>query len=173
MPLAVSDLFEPTRTHGPPRPRPLPRQPLLPRPDASRHPRRPRKPTLTSSSACEDGKRSSAPFPSSRPPGIANRSPLAKGAGKREVTALIGLRRGPSASSEEHPRDDHGRWTEKHGGDGGSGQEENSGIRALGDARNRPVPPIPDRETVLADLLKRVPALTRERAIEKLEAMGL
>jgi hypothetical protein len=35
------------------------------------------------------------------------------------------------------------------------------------------VPPIPDRETVLADLLKRVPALTRERAIEELEAMGL
>ena len=73
---------------------------------------------------------------------------------------------------EEHPRDDHGRWTEKHGGDGGSGKKD-SGIKALGDARNRPVPPIPDRETVLADLLKRVPALTRERAIEELEAMGL
>jgi hypothetical protein len=51
--------------------------------------------------------------------------------------------------------------------------KKDSGIKALGDARNRPVPPIPDRETVLADLLKRVPALTRERAIEELEAMGL
>ena len=35
------------------------------------------------------------------------------------------------------------------------------------------MPPIPDRETMLADLLKRVPALTRERAIEELEAVGL
>lgn len=169
----MSDLFEPTRTHGPPRPRPLPRQPLLPRPDASRHPRRPRKPTLTSSSACEDGKRSSAPFPSSRPARkLPNRSPLAKGAGKKEVTALIGLRRGPSASRKstratimgDGPRNTAAMADQ---------DKKDSGIKALGDARNRPVPPIPDRETVLADLLKRVPALTRERAIEELEAMGL
>ena len=88
------------------------------------------------------------------------------------MTALIGLRRRPSASRKstratimgDGPRNTAAMADQ---------DKKDSGIKALGDARNRPVPPIPDRETVLADLLKRVPALTRERAIEELEAMGL
>ena len=63
------------------------------------------------------------------------------------MTALIGLRRRPSASRKstratimgEGPRNTAAMADQ---------DKKDLGIKALGDARNRPVPPIPDRETV-------------------------